>query len=197
MPFGESKPALLLDIDGVLCPFGWTEVPSGYAAPENLYDLAVVVSEANTDRLRNLQEDFDLVWATAWEGEANDVIGPFHELVPLPFIEFGTQRGPDGRIHLPPSVDLISHRSGSSSWKLPWIAAWADSTEKPLAWVDDDIAEDAFEWAEARSETIPTAVVPINCAEGLTDKAVTLLQEFARVIRVLREAADGSSVPDG
>lgn len=178
------RPHLLLDIDGVLCPWGWLTPPEGFR--EYIPEAQVYVSESNTHRLASLQEHFDFVWCTAWEADANLTIGPVHELDPLPVIEFGTRRV-GHRIFLPESVH--SGLSFTSTWKLPWVVEWAED-KGPLAWIDDDLGEDAFEWADAREDS--TKLCLTDCAVGLTDAIVASLIEFAQGVSI-----NGASLRDG
>src|ERR671923_610599 len=92
----RARPLLLLDVDGVLCPFEG-ELPStrrvgpdGYrqvSLPEGLHEETLWISDANAERLRRLEDVYDLVWATGWGHYANRVIGPLHQLQELPVVE--------------------------------------------------------------------------------------------------------------
>lgn len=170
-----KKPALLIDVDGVLCPFG-ADCPEGYSlvplvAGEEHYN----VSPQNGKRLARLAETFDLVWATGWEHRANEYLLEYHGLTPLPVIEFwkptaGVKVKMDG-------FTIEDKRYKMAHWKLPWIDAWASETGRPLAWIDDEIDHGTIVWAESRTEAgIPTLALTIPYASGLDDSHVDTLE---------------------
>ena len=61
-----SKPVLLIDVDGVLCPYFPGDPEPGY---ERLLagELAVWINPAHGEWLRHIVDTFDLVWTTACE----------------------------------------------------------------------------------------------------------------------------------
>lgn len=163
------RPALLLDVDGVLCPFG-AGVPDGYsryAVRENWAYL----SPANATRLQRLRQHFDLRWCTAWQDQANEHLIDFHGLPPLPVMRFEGNR----------------HDSRSAHWKLPWIKAWAK--DKPFAWIDDEIDDGVIKWAERRAaKGTPTLALPIPHQTGLSDDHVLVLEQWALDLRAEKSA---------
>ncbi|MEA2170151.1 MAG: hypothetical protein QOF76_3451 [Solirubrobacteraceae bacterium] len=149
-----TKPLLLLDIDGVLCPLG--------AITDDLVrvrvgEAAVRYDPATPERLRRLGEAFRLVWATSWEDAANEELGPLLGLPPLPFLRFDDD------------VEL------GESYKLPAIRRYVG--DRAAAYVDDDMGNDTIAWAAAR--TAPTLVLPIQADRGLQDDHVAQLLRFA------------------
>lgn len=65
---------------------------------------------------------FDLCWASAWMGDANQWIGPVLGLPPLPFVDFGD--------------NLMRERPDGVHWRSEPVVAYADG--RPFARVDDE-----------------------------------------------------------
>lgn len=184
-----DKPLLLIDVDGVLCPFGSGEphyydgasasvqegevldamrstVYPGYTFHE---DHHIHYSQDNARRLKQLAQRFELAWCTGWQEEANDVIAPLHGLPKLPVV---MATGGYSPIH----------------WKLDWIEEFVGDLgvgtipgagRRPYAFIDDDISDWALDYAAFRNRVTPTLWLPIKCSEGLTDDHVQQLEDFA------------------
>jgi hypothetical protein len=156
------KPLLLLDVDGVLCPISDRPPSPDYEKVGYLW-----VSPKNSDRVRSLQEGFEVHWATGWQHAANEIIAPIHMLPQFPVmpIRFATLDSP---IH----------------WKFSDIMRYVG--KRPFAFVDDEIDIDGVKFAQARSHTIPTLFAPIPPQIGLTDAHTEVLKEWSRGIPSLR-----------
>ncbi len=118
-----GRPLLLLDIDGVLNPFAAPACPPGYA--EHVLfpgEEPVRVCAGHGDWLRELGSHFTLVWATAWEEEANWRLAPLLGLDALPVIPMPPAPFPPGG-------------------KLPAVSQYAGT--RPLAWLDDALTPEA------------------------------------------------------
>ncbi len=149
-------PYLLLDVGGVLSPYGMTP-PADYEERE-IGGFWVVWTDAHVPRLQRLAEAFEIVWATTWEQYANDALCPALGLEPLPVIRFA--------------------RGQTQTRKLDSIKEWIGN--RPTAWIDDDLYEDAHSWASTRNETVPTLLVQATPSIGLTNAHVDELLAFAK-----------------
>jgi hypothetical protein len=149
------KPLLLLDVDGVLNPF--PDTPDGYSEyrffPED--DEPVRLCADHADWLRELMADFEIVWASAWGEAANELICP----------AFGL---PSFRVVALPSSPFEPRE------KVPAVAAFVG--ERPAAWVDDVVTDEARAWARERQAR--TLIVEASSASGLTREIVERLKAW-------------------
>jgi len=76
--------------------------------------------------------DCQLVWATAWMADANEIISPRLGLPQLPVVEW-----PDSDDEPPPGVH----------WKTRSLARWAAGS--PFVWLDDEITDNDRAWIAA------------------------------------------------
>lgn len=180
------KPLLLLDVDGPLSTWkrvgkvghrGYRALP-GYAK-HNLSGvsgfadgLTVFLNPAHGDALRDLSRRFTLIWATAWEDEANQFIGPLLGLRNLPVIEWPPgaveQQRPEGR---------------NGSWKTPHISRWLDRYAPgiPWAWVDDEVNRyDRFWFIQHHYAGTPGPhlIQRVEKGKGLTEKDFEALTQW-------------------
>ena len=144
-----SLPLLLLDVDGVLNPYVAPACPPGYTEHKFFPgEDPVRICAAHGAWLRELATRYEIVWATAWEDGANQLLAPLLQLPDLPVIRF-------------PRVPFHPRD------KLPPIIRFAE--RRPLAWIDDALTPEAHSWAAKRR--IPTLLISIDPAEGLTRRA--------------------------
>lgn len=108
--------------------------------------------------IAELAGSFDMVWASAWGSEANRLLGPLLELPELPFVEFPP-------LPFPPAL------------KLPAVSRHLG--DRPAVWIDDLLTAEAHGWAAARE--IPTLLLDVDPAVGLTRETVDLALEWARL----------------
>ena len=156
----DPRPILLVDVDGVLNPWEAEFCPDGFAEYEFFPGEPVLLSPGHGALLTSLADAYELVWATAWEHNANRFICPVLALPALPVIEFPL----GGR-------DLLFR-------KLPAVAEAVG--DRPCAWIDDVHPPDHYEWAATRG--VPTLIVDINPAEGLTSAVAERLAEWAATL---------------
>ena len=94
----DQRPLLLLDVDGVLNPLGVREAP-GFIPfvvddPGAVGTVPVLLSPEHGRWLTSLADEYQLVWATSWEGDADRLIAERVGLPRgLPFIAFTDQTG--------------------------------------------------------------------------------------------------------
>jgi hypothetical protein len=155
------RPTLLLDVDGVLCPFGWAPERAPVGTALVVEGSEFVVLGTAVAHLRKLAERFDVVWCTGWRDRANE-----HLLDAL-----GLTR-PLASVAFAPDVVLAY----DASWKLEGVDAHA-GRDDPVAWVDDAFDARCEAWAAQRPG--PTHLERTDPAVGLTDAAVGRLLDFA------------------
>jgi hypothetical protein len=137
------RPYLLIDVDGVLNPFGSGVRPEGFSRHQ-LMGNEVWLSRRHGLWLNQLATWFDLVWTTAWEHDAPRLIAPILKLpTDLPVIEFG-------------------QGAADETWKLHDVERFVGN--RPLAWIDDELWGDAFAWADRRDA--PTLLIRISSSVG-------------------------------
>jgi hypothetical protein len=157
-----TRPLLLLDVDGVLNPFAATSCPDGFTE-ENIRGFQVRLSPWHQRWLHELHQQFEVVWATAWEAHANHEIAPRLGLPEWPHITFN--RG-----------------SRAQTWKLPDVVAYVG--HRPTVWIDDDLNADAYQWAAAGCRMLVRTEPDV----GLTRAHVDQIRHWGLRWR-LREAA--------
>lgn len=205
-----AKPLLLLDVDGPLNPYRlitrkgfkppkpWRgEPPCTYERHQMKaqdYDGPVLLSRDHGRELTELRDLFTIVWATTWEHDANQLIGPAIGLDDCPVIEW------PARAHewtLRPVGSTAWGGTGSGvrhvgSWKTPHILAWLDQYGRdengdPLPWVfiDDEIRSDDRRFVrdhygeDRRSpQVVPRWLLEIHPLHGLRSHNFVELREW-------------------
>lgn len=164
----SAKPLLAVDVDGVISLFGGEAMPPAEAPLQLIEGVMHRISRPAGEHLRNLAGHYDLVWATGWEGRANDHLPHLLGLPSeLPFVSFEH-----------------SSRFGSAHWKLGPLEELARG--RALAWIDDALDESCHEWAARRAE--PTLLVPTSSKRGLGDEEAATLLAWARSLAARRDA---------
>jgi HAD domain in Swiss Army Knife RNA repair proteins len=157
----DPRPVLLVDVDGVLNPWHAERCPAGYSEYDFFPGERVLLSPGHGELLTSLASAYELVWATAWEHRANKLICPVLAMPELPVIEFPLSgRDVDFR-KLPAVIDAIG--------------------ERPCAWIDDAHQPDHYTWARERA--VPTLLIDIDPAVGLTSGVIATLADWAAGLR--------------
>ncbi|WP_399885105.1 HAD domain-containing protein [Streptomyces sp. BBFR51] len=146
MTSAPERPLLFLDVDGPLIPFG---SPTGASTPaDHGNPLLARLDPGIGARLMAL--GCDLVWATTWMEEANEVVAPRIGLPRLPVLdwpEHSAEEGPRG-LH----------------WKTRPLVEWAHG--RPFVWVDDEINAMDRQWIAA-GHPGPSLLRQVDPAKGL------------------------------
>lgn len=114
-----------------------------------------------------------MVWATTWMDQAAALLCPRLGVgLRWPYIDLRRE------------IELTwAGTWETETWKLPGIERWAADTDRPIAWLDDDLGPDAMAWAERRTMLVaPTCVVNTDPRLGLTDAEVAVLLAWARAL---------------
>jgi hypothetical protein len=159
-----ALPLLLVDVDGVLSLFGFDAHAPPPGRPVMIDGVPHLLSAHAAECLRRVAPLFEPVWCTGWEERADEHL-PYLLDLPRgwPFVALKAARGP--------GFGVAGH------WKLAAIDAFA-GPDRPLAWIDDDLDQTCFDWAEARPA--PTLLVHVDPAVGLDDAGEAKLRAFAR-----------------
>lgn len=157
-----SRPLLFLDVDGTLIPFG-----SSLATPTSLIGNRVAQPDAAHPLLHKVNPvhgrllsalPCDLVWATTWMGDANNVLAPLLGLPTLPVVDW-----PD------------SDEEGPLHWKTRGLVEWAQGC--PFVWVDDEISQADRAWISAHH---PGPALPhrVDASQGLTGQDFAVIRDW-------------------
>ncbi|WP_433328788.1 HAD domain-containing protein [Spirillospora sp. CA-294931] len=153
-----QRPLLFLDVDGPLIPFGGTQPYPTYGE-DHSHPLLPRVDPDHGRRLGALP--CDLVWATTWMDEANEVVSPRLGLPPLAVVTW-------------PEPSDLDERDGLH-WKTRALVAWA--ANRPFAWVDDEITEADRAWVSAHHPG-KALLHHVDARHGLTETDYVVLSEW-------------------
>jgi len=175
----HGRPLLVLDVDGPLNPWrakptrrppgyetfrlhprGWDAAARGLGSHAQRRGLRVWLNPRHGELLVKLAlaTGGELVWATTWFDQANELIAPLIELPELPVIWWDPSDAPH--------------------WK--YDAVLTHAGDRPLVWFDDDF--DAYPTSRDRFITqrqpLPTLLRHVDPAVGLTLGDVTIARRF-------------------
>lgn len=154
----EKRIKLYLDVDGVLNIFPKrtkTKWPDARLAV--CHGFNILHSPQMGARLAAL--DVDIHWLTTWCDLANEWIGPL----------FGWDE-------LPVVGDEFKDVWARPWWKLQYMQAYEPTG--PFIWIDDDLNDDAFEWAE----TVPYPKMLVRTATHLTSEMLDEIEAWVEKI---------------
>lgn len=156
----KAKPALLVDVDGVISIFGFTSTERPAGSFLTVDGIPHFLSAAAGGHLLGLAPAFELMWCTGWEEKANEYL-PRELGLPGPL----------------PVIELSGHAEIGGHWKLPAIDATL-GPERPLAWIDDAHTDVTRAWARARAG--PTLLVATEPSVGIDASHVAELRRWAQ-----------------
>ncbi len=161
MADGARRPILFLDVDGPVLPFGGShrsDAGTG-SAGSHLARLDPTLGA----RLAALP--CELVWATAWEDDANVEIAPRIGLPLLPVVNW------------PPSSDEREREDDwlGVHWKTRHLVHWAAG--RPFAWVDDEITDADRDWICA-NHAASALLHLVESSRGLTADDFAVLGDW-------------------
>jgi len=166
-----TKFAILLDVDGPLNPYAAkaTRRPEGFEThrafpasghPSKGYRLWLKPSHgAELTALGG-----ELIWATTWEFEANEWIGPHIGLPELPVIDW---------------IDKDYWNKEGLYWKTKRVVSWMNENRPgiPFIWLDDEVGRKDRDFIE-KNAAPGSGILIISPQIGITGKDYEVITEW-------------------
>jgi HAD domain in Swiss Army Knife RNA repair proteins len=161
-----GRPVIFLDVDGPLITF--SARPGSRLPPSDEATADQAGSDGNPllgrlnpdDGPRLLALGCDLVWATTWMADANEVISPRLGLPQLPVVDW-----PDPDDELPRGLH----------WKTMPLTRWAAG--RTFIWLDDEITDADQQWVAAHYAG-PALLHRVDPHVGLTELDFSRIRDW-------------------